>query len=75
MDNFSEPPPSNLLGNLEVDYKISDKPSIILRGSRKNVYHGIIDGDITETGVSLNYQKSYPRFKDFFDLEKKEEKE
>jgi len=73
MEDMSEAPHSNLIGNIEINYIIKEKPSIDLRVSRKDIYGGIIDGDVTQTGIGLFIQKSYPRFTDFFMPKKKEE--
>jgi hypothetical protein len=75
MEDLAEPPPANLLGNMQVDYIISEKPSLILRGSRKDVYHGIIDGNVTETSLGLNFQKTWPRFDDFLIIRLRKDEE
>lgn len=71
MEDATEAPHSSLIGNIEINYKISDKPAINLKGSRQNVYEGIIDGDVIETSAGIYYQKTYPRFNDFIKPKKK----
>ena len=62
MDDLTVLPPSNLIGDLELSYRLSDHPTLILKGTRQNVYEGIIDGMVTEESVGLTFQKSYPTF-------------
>jgi hypothetical protein len=62
MDDLTMLPPSNLVGDLELSYRLSDKPTLILKGTRKNVYEGIIDGMVTEESLGLLYQKSFKQF-------------
>lgn len=62
MDDMTVLPPSNLIGDLELSYRLSDNPTLILKGTRNNVYEGIIDGLVTQESVGLTFQKSYPTF-------------
>ena len=62
MDDMTMLPPTNLIGDLELSYRLSDRPTLILRGTRKNIYEGIIDGMVMQESVGLTFQKSYPRF-------------
>jgi len=62
MDDLTVLPPSNLIGDLELSYRLSDHPTLILKGTRQNVYEGIIDGMVTEESIGLTFQKSYPTF-------------
>jgi hypothetical protein len=71
-DDMTEVPPSDLIGNLEIDYIISRDPSIILKGTRKDVYEGIIDGIVTEESIGISFQKSYPTIKEMFRKEQEE---
>jgi len=66
MDDLTMLPPSNLIGDVELRYILSEKPKLTLKGARENVYEGIIDGMVTEESVGLIYQKSYPTFIDLF---------
>jgi hypothetical protein len=62
IDDMTMLPPSNLIGDLELSYRISDRPTLILKGTRKNIYEGIIDGMVMQESVGLTFQKTYPRF-------------
>jgi hypothetical protein len=62
MDDLTMLPPTHLIGDVELSYRLSDHPVLILKGSRKNIYEGIIDGMIMQESVGLTFQKSYPRF-------------
>ena len=70
MEDVTEPPPSSLIGDIALSYKIKEQPSVSMKASRKDVYRGVIDGDVTEASAGIFYQKSYPRFRDFIRKEK-----
>jgi len=65
MEDITGTPPSGIIGNVELSYRIFEQPSISLKASRKDVYRGVIDGDVTEASGGIYYRKSYPRFRDF----------
>jgi hypothetical protein len=62
MDDLTVLPPSNLIGDLELSYRLTENPTLILKGTRKNVFEGIIDGMVTEESVGLTFQKSYHKY-------------
>ncbi|MBD8489514.1 hypothetical protein IFO69_12230 [Echinicola sp. CAU 1574] len=61
----------NPIGSVELRYVISTKPEISIMAARKDVYRGIIDGNVNESSLGLSFQKRYPnlfnRFKRMFD--------
>ncbi len=59
-------PTSHLIGNVELIYILSERPSISLIGARKHVYEGVIDGDVVRTSMGITYKKSYPNLKSIF---------
>jgi hypothetical protein len=59
-------PSAHLLGNIEIGYRISEKPAISLKGARKHVYEGVIDGDVVRSSIGLNFRKSYRTLGDIF---------
>jgi len=75
LDDMSETPRSNILGNMEIRYTLTDTPAVVLKATRKEVYRGIIDGDVTEISVGVEIQKSYPRFRDFMKPKKQKRRE
>jgi len=44
---------SSLAGDVALDYRLSRDGSYVLRGYRKNVYQGVVEGYIVETGLSF----------------------
>ncbi|MEJ7766787.1 MAG: translocation/assembly module TamB domain-containing protein [Chitinophagaceae bacterium] len=57
---------NNLAGNVALDYKLSKDGRYSLRAYRKNEYEGVIEGNITETGVSFVLTVDYNRFSQIF---------
>lgn len=56
----------NPLGNIQLNYILSEKPDISIRAAREDVYRGAIDGLVNESSVGVNFQKRYPNlFKKF----------
>lgn len=58
--------PSNIAGNVALNYQISRDGRYMLRAYRKNEYEGIIDGYVIETGVSFIISVDYNRFRQLF---------
>jgi hypothetical protein len=44
---------SALAGDVALDYRLSRDGSYVLRGYRRNVYQGVVEGYIIETGLSF----------------------
>lgn len=57
---------SDLIGDISVEYQLTESGFWRLRGFRKNKYEGIIDGDIIETGASLIFSRSYNELHEIF---------
>ena len=49
----------NPFGNVEIDYIISKKPDISVTATRRDIYKGAIDGQITESSAGLKIKKSF----------------
>lgn len=62
---------SDLIGDLSVEYALTEEGTWKLRAFRKNEYEGIIDGDIIKTGASLIFSRDYDQFSDLFKKNKK----
>jgi len=71
----ADAPASHLIGNVELTYILSEKPSISLIGARKHVYEGVIDGDIVRTSMGITYRKSFPNLESIFRKKKKSSEE
>ncbi|WP_215224054.1 translocation/assembly module TamB domain-containing protein [Echinicola shivajiensis] len=56
----------NPLGNIQLNYILSEKPDISIRAAREDVYRGAIDGLVNESSMGVSFQKRYPNlFKKF----------
>lgn len=56
----------DLIGDLSIEYKLTEDGIWRMRGFRKNKFDGVIDGEIVETGVSIIFTRSYNEFKNLF---------
>lgn len=54
--------PSNIAGNVSVDYKLSRDGRYVLRAYRQNQYQAVILGQVVETGVGFVFTFDYDRF-------------
>ncbi len=57
---------SDFIGDLSVEYQLTENGFWRTRGFRKNTYEGIIDGEIIETGISLIFSRSYNKIHEIF---------
>lgn len=62
MDDMTMLPPASLIGDVELSYRLSERPTLILVGKREEVYEGIIDGLVAQESIGLLYRKSFPTF-------------
>ncbi|HEY4107926.1 translocation/assembly module TamB domain-containing protein [Puia sp.] len=58
--------PSNLAGNVGVDYKLSRDGRYVLRAYRQNQYQAVILGQVVETGVGFVITFDYDKFKEIW---------
>jgi hypothetical protein len=58
--------PSNLAGNIGVDYKLSRDGRYILRAYRQNQYQAVVLGQVVETGVGFVFTFDYDKFKEIW---------
>ncbi|HLL41787.1 MAG TPA: translocation/assembly module TamB domain-containing protein, partial [Segetibacter sp.] len=57
---------SNIIGNVTVDYNLTQDGRMLLRGYRKNDYEAIVEGYVIETGLKFIISVDYNKFKDVF---------
>ncbi|WP_129716360.1 translocation/assembly module TamB domain-containing protein [Pedobacter sp. SYP-B3415] len=57
---------SNIAGNVNIEYLLSNDGRYRLRAYRRNEYEGIIEGQIIETGVGFALVVDYNRFREIF---------
>lgn len=64
---------TDIIGNILVEYLLTEDGRYKLRGYRKNEYEGVIGGQVVVTGISIQFSKEFEKFNEFW--EKTEEKE
>ena len=57
---------SDVAGNINIDYKLTEDGRYKLRGFRQNQYENPIEGEITKTGVGVVYVRNYNKLKELF---------
>ncbi|PST84472.1 DUF490 domain-containing protein [Pedobacter yulinensis] len=57
---------SNIAGNVNIEYLLSNDGRYRLRAYRRNEYEGVIEGQIIETGVGFALVVDYNRFREIF---------
>jgi hypothetical protein len=62
---------SNVIGNVTVDYNLTQDGKYLLRGYRKNDYEAVVEGFVVETGLKFIISVDYEKFKDIFTDRKK----
>ncbi len=65
---------SNIAGDVNIEYKLTDDGRLRLKAFRQNQYEGAIEGQITETGAGIVYVRDFKKWKNFLKpLKKKDE--
>ncbi|WP_018616045.1 translocation/assembly module TamB domain-containing protein [Segetibacter koreensis] len=57
---------SNVIGNVTIDYNLTQDGRLLLRGYRKNDYEAVVEGYVIETGLKFIISVDYNKFKDIF---------
>lgn len=65
---------TNVAGNISLNYALSQDGRYMIRGYRKNVYEGILEGYIIETGLGFIITVDYNQFRQIFMSQKAKEK-
>ena len=63
-----------IIGNVSLEYLLSEDGRYRLKGFRKNEYQNVIDGQLILTGVALIFNREFNSFSELFSPLKKEEK-
>lgn len=61
---------SDILGNILIEYLLTEDGRYKLTGYRKNEYEGLIDGQVTLTGISVQFNKEFENFSDLLNATK-----
>lgn len=65
-DTHRETSPGDIAGDFTLEYLLTPAGDLLLRGFRRKEYGDIIDGELTTTGLSVVFSKSFTRFRDLF---------
>jgi translocation and assembly module TamB len=61
---------SNIAGDVALEYYLSKDGRYLLRAYRKNLYEGVIEGYVIETGIGFKISIDYDKFKEIFKRKK-----
>ena len=65
-----------IIGNLSLEYLLTQNGRYRLKGFRKNEYENIIDGELIVTGIALIFNREFNKFSELFNpLKKTDEKD
>ncbi len=59
--------PGDIAGDFSLEYLLAPDGSIILKGYRRSEFYDIFEGEVTETGMSLIFTKTYNRIRELFE--------
>ncbi len=57
---------TDILGNVLIEYLLTEDGTYKLTGYRKNEFEGLIEGQVTVTGLSVQFNKEFEQFKDLW---------
>lgn len=63
---------SNITGDVSIEYKLTKDGRFRLKGFRHNQYEGAIEGQLTETGIGILYERDFGKWKGLFIKQKKQ---
>ncbi|WP_417444051.1 translocation/assembly module TamB domain-containing protein [Joostella sp.] len=61
------------IGNVGIEYLVTEDGRYRLRGYRKNKFESIIDGELIVTGISIIFNKEFNKFKELWERKVREE--
>ena len=62
-----------IIGNVSLEYLLTQDKRLRLQGFSKNQYEGVIDGQLTVSGIALVFTREFNKFKELFAKQVKEE--
>ena len=71
-ETHRETRPGDIAGDFTLEYLLTPEGNLILRGFRKREFGDLIEGELTTTGVSLVFSRSYNRFRELFRREEED---
>ncbi|WMN12274.1 translocation/assembly module TamB domain-containing protein [Marivirga salinae] len=64
---------TDIIGNIMVEYLLTEDGRYKLRGFRKSEYEGFIDGQVVITGVSIQFSKEFEKFNELWQKTEEDE--
>ena len=64
-----------IIGNISLEYLLTENGQYRLKGFQKNQFQNIIDGQLIVTGIALIFNREFNRFSELFAPTEEEEKE
>jgi translocation and assembly module TamB len=64
-----------IIGNVSLEYLLTEDKRLRLQGFSRNQYEGVIDGQLTVSGIALVFTREFNKFKELFAKQVKEEVE
>ncbi|MGY5352213.1 translocation/assembly module TamB domain-containing protein [Wenyingzhuangia sp. IMCC45533] len=58
-----------IIGNVNIEYALTENRRYRLRGFRKNEFQSVIDGQVIVTGISFLFNREFNKFKQLFNKE------
>ncbi|WP_375579758.1 translocation/assembly module TamB domain-containing protein [Marivirga tractuosa] len=66
---------TDIIGNIMVEYLLTEDGRYKLRGYRKNEYEGLIDGQVVVTGIAIQFSKEFEKFNELWQKPEEEDEE
>lgn len=64
-----------IIGNISLEYLLTEDKRLRLKGFSKNKYEGVIDGQLTISGIAFIFTREFNKFKELWARQVKEEVE
>ncbi|MFT7056001.1 MAG: hypothetical protein ACJAR3_001632 [Roseivirga sp.] len=64
-----------IIGNVSLEYLLTEDKRLRLQGFSRNEYEGLVDGQLTVSGIALVFTREFNKFKELFAKQLKEEVE
>ncbi|MGY5849426.1 translocation/assembly module TamB domain-containing protein [Salegentibacter sp. F14] len=58
-----------MIGNVSLEYLLTENGRFRLKGFRRNMYENVIDGQIIVSGIALIFTREFNKFKELFEKE------
>jgi translocation and assembly module TamB len=69
-DNMEGQSATDILGDVNIEYRLTEDGTWRLRGFRRNQYEGVMEGQVIATGVSLLFNRDFNSFAELFSRNK-----